>query len=48
MKRINGFEVYYQERDCKFDSKKFKDRKTAIIYLIDQIIYHGGVELESR
>jgi hypothetical protein len=47
LETANGFEVYYQERACKFDSKEFKNKKDAIRYLLDETIYHSGVELKN-
>nr|WP_320012430.1 hypothetical protein [uncultured Desulfobulbus sp.] len=43
----NKFEVYYQERACKFDSETFKDRNKAIRYLLDEKIYHSGIQLKD-
>ena len=42
----NGYEVYYQERGCKLDSKFFNDKKKAMKYLIDDKIYHSSVQLK--
>ena len=42
----NGYEVYFQERGCKFDSKFFNDKKKAMKYLIDEKIYHSSAQLK--
>jgi NADPH-dependent 7-cyano-7-deazaguanine reductase QueF-like protein len=43
----NKFKVYYQERVCKFDSKTFKEKKEAVRYLLDETIYHSGIQLKG-
>ncbi len=43
----NKFEVYYQERSCNFGSKTFKNKKEAVRYLLDETIYHSGIQLKG-
>ncbi len=43
----NEFEVFYQEKACKFDVKRFDNQKDAIRYLVDEKIYHSGIQLKD-